>query len=86
MQTAVCYCLYNFISENSSYFEYLLFCAINRIVQSINFINFTEVSKLQSITIDVIHYNRKKERIDIHSDESQEKIKEAVFYIINNKI
>ncbi len=41
---------------------------------------------MQSITIDVIHYNRKKERIDIHSDESQEKIKEAVFYIINNKI
>ena len=44
------------------------------------------VSKLQSITIDVIHYNRKRERIDIMSDESREKIREAVFYIINNKI
>lgn len=41
---------------------------------------------MQSITIDVIHYNRKREQIDILSDESREKIKEAVFYIINNKI
>ena len=44
------------------------------------------MSILKALNIDVIHYNRKKEQIDIHSDESQEKIKEAVFYIINNKI
>lgn len=41
---------------------------------------------MQSISIDVIHYNRQKEKIDIQSDESREKIKKAVFYIINNKI
>lgn len=41
---------------------------------------------MQNITIDVIHYNRKKEKIDIQSDYSRRKIKEAVFYIINNKI
>lgn len=41
---------------------------------------------MQSIAIDIIHYNRKKEQIDILSDESRKKIKDAVFYIINNKI
>lgn len=41
---------------------------------------------MQSIAVDVIHYNRQKEKIDIHSYESREKIKNAVFDIINNKI
>ena len=41
---------------------------------------------MKRITVDVIHYNRKKERININSDENKEKIKEAVFYVINNEI
>lgn len=41
---------------------------------------------MKSVTIDVIHCNRKKEQIDIHSDENRKKIKDAVFYTINNKI
>ncbi len=41
---------------------------------------------MKRITIDVIHYNRKKERINIKSDDNKEKIKEAVFYVINNEI
>lgn len=64
------------------FFDY----AIKLIVQSINFINLTEVSILKALNIDVIHYNRKKEQIDILSNESREKIKKAVFDIINNKI
>lgn len=36
--------------------------------------------------IEVVHYNRKKEKINIHSQENQKRIKEIVFYSINKAL
>ena len=41
---------------------------------------------MKSLKVEVVHYNKKEEKIDIHSDESKDKIKKAVFDIINRKI
>ena len=40
---------------------------------------------VKSINIDVIHYNRKKERINIQSKENRKKIAGIVFKVINQK-
>ena len=40
---------------------------------------------MKSICIDIIHYNRKKEQINIQSEENRNKITETVFKVINRK-
>lgn len=41
---------------------------------------------MKALEVDIIHCNKSREEIDIHSDESQNKIKQAVFNTINQKI
>lgn len=41
---------------------------------------------MKAKAIDVIHYNSKKEPIDIRSKESRSKIRQAVFAVVHKKI
>lgn len=40
---------------------------------------------MKSIDIDIIHYNQKKEKINIQSEENRKKIARIVFKVINQK-
>ena len=39
---------------------------------------------MKSISVDVVHYNRKKEQINIQAKENRKKIEGTVFEIFNN--
>ena len=41
---------------------------------------------MKALKVEVIHCNQKGDQIDIHSDESKDKIKKGVFDTINQKI
>ena len=56
---------------------------VERIVQVNVLILYTEVSKMKSYDIEIRHFNRKKESIDIHSEESRTKIEQAVTEVIS---
>lgn len=36
--------------------------------------------------IEVVHYNRKREQINIYSQENQKRIREIVFYLVNKAL
>jgi hypothetical protein len=44
------------------------------------------VNNVKALEIDIIHYNKNRKEIDIHSDEIKDKIKQTVFDTINQKI
>ena len=73
-----------YIRKQQLYFAVVLCYKI--IVQSIEFIDLIEVRVLKALKVEVIHCNQKGEQIDIHSDESKDKIKKGVFDTINQKI
>lgn len=41
---------------------------------------------MKALEVDIIHCDKNRKEINIHSDESQDKIKQAVFDAINKKI